>query len=149
MTNTELLQDTDLCWLAGLFEGEACFFPRTKSYPTGISIQMTDEDVIKKVCYLLKAQYCKPSKQEPHHKQTYKTTIRGKKAVDIMLQLLPLMGERRSQKIKECIQSYLEKEVGKETRLREIKELRVKGMHPKEIGKIYGISHWRVYQLTR
>ncbi len=68
-----MLQNNDLYWLAGLLEGEACFFPQTDKYPVGFCVETTDEDIIKRVCSLLGSTYCKPTKRQNHHKQSYKT----------------------------------------------------------------------------
>jgi hypothetical protein len=144
-----MLQEKDLYWLAGILEGEGYFYSQTDKYPLGIAVEMTDLDIIERICKLLKTKYCCPKKREEHHKQSYKVVLRGKKAIAVMILLLPMMGERRSEKIRECIQFHLEKEVGRNNRIEEIKKLRNEGVHPKDIAKIYGISHWRVYQITR
>lgn len=145
------LQEKDKYWLSGLFEGEATFFAQTEKYPLGLCIQMTDEDIIKKVCEIIGTKYYMPTKPKEHYKQTYKTNLRGKPALNIMLQILPLMGERRSKKIKECVASHLEKPRGKISieQRKDIINLRKKGVQIMELAEKFNISKWRIYQILR
>lgn len=94
----------DICWLAGLFEGEACF-----GYYSGkltISIQMTDEDIIAKVSSLVDVPYSKVVRDNVKHKPCYCLTIRSAKAAYMMKLILPFMGIRRSSKINEVLVIY-------------------------------------------
>jgi hypothetical protein len=145
------IHDEELYWLAGLLEGEACFYPQTEKYPVGLSIESTDEDIIERVCQLFNTKYCQPSKRQNHHKQSYKTALRGKDAIHVMKEILPIMGKRRSQKITECINSYQPKLIGILTpeEILEIKRLHSIGMKVKDISKLFPVTHWRIYQLVR
>lgn len=151
MKHTTRLQERDLYWIAGLFEGEASFYPMTDKYPLGFQIEMTDLDVIEKICNIIGTKYCLPKIRESHHKQSYRTTLRGLPALNIMIQILPIMGNRRTIKIQECIQSYLPKKRGKLTES-QINEIRLRGLageKAKNIAVDYDVSFWRVYQLIR
>ncbi len=144
------LQESELYWLAGLLEGEAYFHPKTDKVSVGIAIEMTDEDIIQRVCKLIGNTYCKVKKREIHHKQAYKTTIRGRRAFELMLIIQPIMGERRKQRIQECIDSYIPKKRGISDEIKlEINKRVNSGEKVKDIARDYPISYWRIYQLVR
>lgn len=146
-----MLQEKELYWLAGLLEGEASFLEQKEGRYVSISLEMTDEDIIKKVAKIFNVRYSKPSKREPHHKQSYKLLFRGSRAVEMMKQLQPLMGIRRSEKIQECIDSFkirTKRKIEKENYYRVV-ELYNNGTRVEEIGRIFGITKWRVYQIIR
>lgn len=145
-----MLQEKELYWLAGLLEGEGYFQTKKKTSPL-IALEMTDEDIMKRVCSLIGTSYCKPKVRKPTHKQSFKTTLKGAKAIDLMKQILPIMGERRAQRIRECIDSYTLAPKGLITlsQKEEIINRFKNGEKPKDIAKDYPISHWRIYQLVR
>jgi len=70
-----------------------------------IKIGMTDRDVIEKVADLFGIEYIAEIDREDY-KTSYKVQVRGTKAMDLMRELYPLMGERRQQQIDEAINSY-------------------------------------------
>lgn len=78
-----MLQEKDLYWLAGLLEGEGYFQPKRKSSPV-IALEITDEDIIQRVCKLIGTTYCKPKIRKQTHRQSFKTTLKGKRAIDLM-----------------------------------------------------------------
>lgn len=103
------MRDTDLAWLAGLLEGEGCFFFGKKvsrrvgvRLPPVVKIQlkMTDLDVVCRAAALMGARdpitYSKPTVAG---KPIYECFVSGVAAKDIMFLLLPHMGERRTEKI--------------------------------------------------
>jgi len=99
MTNLEL------AWLAGLLEGEGSFLLKKDKYPL-ISIEMTDEDVIRRAAVLLgrpeSVLACQPRAVD--HKPTWRVAVQDQTlAASLMMTLYPLMGERRRSKIKEVL----------------------------------------------
>ena len=96
-------------WLVGILEGEGSFIKPIPSRPNdpAIQIEMTDEDIISKVSKLFKKKYCKIAPRKEHYKSSYRAESRGKKAVKLMKELYPHMGERRKSQIKEAITVYL------------------------------------------
>lgn len=98
----------DLHWLAGLLEGEGCFVyfrtPYQQDRP-GIQLKMTDEDVVERAAKLLNAPSVRPQ-DRPDRKRTFVCAITGEPAAEMMRQLLPLMGERRSAKIREVLDEW-------------------------------------------
>jgi hypothetical protein len=100
----------EVIWLAALLEGEGSFaFMSARSgspYITPrISVGMCDQDVVEHVARLLgaKVHVCKG---QYGGKPVYRTSSYGLKAIWIMQQVLPYMGERRSAKIQEIFDAW-------------------------------------------
>lgn len=98
------MTDADLHWLAGLLEGEGSFMlasskkaDRRYFYPR-IVVNMTDLDVMERAAHLLG---CKLQALPlmPGRKQAYRAQRWGSAAAKLMLELRPLMGERRRRQI--------------------------------------------------
>jgi hypothetical protein len=105
----------DIYWLAGIIEGEGCFSPALRAkWPEyrnpRIRIEMTDKDVICKASMILHgsikiSQNAWASKRNGHQIK-YTVEVTGKPAMDWMIMLYPMMGERRQAKIKEVLAQY-------------------------------------------
>lgn len=97
----------NLFWLAGLLEGEGSFCSGPPSNPNCpfISVQMTDEDIIEKVSLIFGVKYSSSKPRKAHHKVTYRTTLKGKRAIELMKVLKPFMGIRRQSQIDNAINS--------------------------------------------
>ena len=97
-----------LHWLAGLLEGEGSFMPPSPSAPklVRINITMTDKDVIEQVAKLVGVKYIhKRTPTNENWKPSYRITILGTRAVNLMVLLRALMGERRKQQIDKALAS--------------------------------------------
>jgi hypothetical protein len=99
------MADNELYWLAGLLEGEGCFSNRSDRYCSPlIQLVMTDRDVVVRAARAMGAHKvieCKvPRKAD---KKIYRTNVYGSTALQLMRDLLPHMGERRSAKILEIL----------------------------------------------
>ena len=101
------MKHDDLLWLAGLLEGEGCFYMRGRNRPAGLCVrlQMTDKDVVERAAALLDAKVYERGPRGSHS-TIWGFWVGGPKAADIMARLLPLMGVRRSSKIQELLQAY-------------------------------------------
>lgn len=101
----------DLHWLAGYLEGEGTFHAAGTKKPDGMyptfAIQVTsvDEDVIQRVASLFEREYG-PVKNYVYEKsipgvkqQQYRARVYGEHAINLSLELLPLMGNRRREQI--------------------------------------------------
>jgi hypothetical protein len=99
------MDEQDLHWLAGLLEGEGSFLKPSPSEPKlpRITIEMTDEDVIRKVAGLFEVKYYATLRRSDGRKVTYKVQVKGGRAVSIMQRVFPLMGIRRKQQIMNVI----------------------------------------------
>lgn len=108
----------DIYWVAGLIEGEGCFYLRKrtvegkrtqyrhKRYPL-ITVGMTDRDVIDKLASFWDVTV-RTTYRYGNEKTYYTTVIGGKKAIGWMMTLYPLMGKRRREKIREVIKGWKE-----------------------------------------
>lgn len=91
----------DLIWLAGLAEGEFCFDVHRGKYPR-VRVGLTDRDITGRAATIMGVGVRLSLKRYPN-KPTWHAEVSGPRAADIMRQLLPLMGARRSAKIAEIL----------------------------------------------
>jgi hypothetical protein len=104
----------DICWLAGLLEGEGCFSLQQRTDgghgPSSITIKvkMTDQDIIERAATLLgtKVHERETWDRGKQTKTTYTTVLGGTWAASWMMTLYPLMGTRRREKIRECLVAW-------------------------------------------
>lgn len=96
-----------LGWLAGLLEGEGSFKwkkrPGREAQPQ-ISIQMCDEDVIRRLAAVWNSAVARREPKHSHWSPSWETSIGGRKAFLVMRAVLPIMGERRAAKIREIME---------------------------------------------
>jgi len=108
------LTETDIAWIAGLLEGEGYFgidnrskdrYEVSNTPPSPfIKISMVDEDIIERLSQLLDKSYFSPTRKTVTGKQVYTLHIGEKEKVLFVLQkILPYMGARRGERIKESI----------------------------------------------
>lgn len=97
-------------WLAALLEGEGCFSIHNKGKyrPTlTVGLKMTDRDVVETTCkftnYSNNKIHVIKHPKNPKWKITYGTSWTSSNAERLMRRVLPYMGERRSNKIEECL----------------------------------------------
>ena len=101
-------------WLAGLLEGEGCFHlgrirnERAKRWYAEPKIQlvMTDEDVLRSAAALLDATVTVPNWKLKSGKTAYRAVLYGPHAIGWMMTLYSLMGNRRKEKIRECVSAW-------------------------------------------
>ncbi len=91
---------TDWAWVAGLLEGEGCFsFTGAGRFPR-ITLQMTDEDIIKRVADYFDVSYGHRPAKTSKHKDVYQLAItKTSKLIDCYTNLYPFLGKRRRQKL--------------------------------------------------
>jgi hypothetical protein len=87
----------DLLWLAGLLEGEGSFDAHRGRYPR-IRLAMTDRDIVGRAASLMDSKIRLALHPAPAQ-ATWHTEISGERAAEIMRDILPHMGTRRSGKI--------------------------------------------------
>lgn len=98
----------DVTYVAGLLEGEGCF--QFSNSPT-IRLSMTDKDIVTKARNLMKVDriiyaHKSDSVSRNRWKQKYTLTLHGNIAIQWMMTIYSLMGERRKAKIKEIIYAW-------------------------------------------
>jgi hypothetical protein len=100
-----------LGWLAGLLEGEGCFY--IHGHLAAIRLNMTDRDVVARAAELWGTnvrteQRTKTNHRPLHYKPLHCTSIAGPPAIQWMLRLRHLMGSRRRSKIEQVIREWSE-----------------------------------------
>lgn len=97
-------------WLAGLLEGEGCFYagPPSSRSQMGVSVQMCDRDVIERAARLMGARYIyeRRAGADRGWRPTHTATVVGYRATTLMRELRPLMGARRKEQIDRALASY-------------------------------------------
>ena len=98
-----------LHWLAGLFEGEACFNKPLPSNPNlrRIALNMTDKEIVERVAHIFGVSAVYVSPRKAHWNPTYLFALIGKRALELMELIYPLMGQRRQQRIAYLLDSYV------------------------------------------
>lgn len=110
LTDMRDMTETDLHWVAGLLEGEGCFhFTMRPNFRFVVKCNMTDEDVIRRLHAVVGA----GNVRGPLAKRTQTGTLgkpqwlwtlgRTQGADELLPLLLPLMGARRSDKMREIL----------------------------------------------
>lgn len=108
------ISQTDLAWLAGLLEGEGYFGIDNRSanrYETSttpakpfIKLAMTDQDIVEKVSTMIGKRYFIAGRPTAAGKTVYILHIGARETVKpILLGILPYMGQRRSERINQCL----------------------------------------------
>ncbi len=89
-------------WLAGLLEGEGCFIFGNTLH---ISLQMTDRDVVETAHRIMESHGKISTVDYPRlgTKPCYRFCVCGKKAVSVMVDIYPWMGDRRREKIADIL----------------------------------------------
>ena len=123
------MQIHEAAWLAGLLEGEGYFQvtkPR-KHHPSQslIRLGMTDRDIVEKASSILNVPM--GEKIYPNKKNVYSFSLSRKDDVEkVLLQILPFMGKRRSERIGELLYNISQRrrsivEIGNEDKVRAAK----------------------------
>jgi hypothetical protein len=99
----------NLSWLAGLFEGEGCFYTHITLGPR-MEIAMTDHDVLLKAAKFLGNNVCGPYTYKAHRergdKDIFRISLTSSRAIGWMMTLYTHFGERRRAKIREVVSEW-------------------------------------------
>ena len=95
----------DIYWLAGLLEGEGCFYARESNPRPRIILGMTDLDTVSRAKSILGKSGLSPVPRAGN-KTMYYLTVCGKPAIGWMMTLYSLMGSRRRSKIRDIISRW-------------------------------------------
>jgi hypothetical protein len=107
-----MISIAQLHWVAGLIEGEGCFWQR-RNGEILVQVLMTDGDVIGRLQVILGFGTLS-QKRLPSGKIAYQwASRRQEQTAGLMMTLLPLMGARRSDKIRECLKAWKKKPLNK------------------------------------
>lgn len=98
-----IASDLDVAWLAGLLEGEGCFWFGDRGRVV-IRLAMTDLDVVERAAAIMGGVIEKPRlPKEANRKIVYACRVSGDDAIAWMTRLRPMMGKRRQAKIDEVM----------------------------------------------
>jgi len=106
----KLLKTSKLAFLAGVFEGEGSMGywsngPNRKRIEC--SVTMSDKDIVERFKTFFDCGYIIEKKQqEKHHKICWCWTLTGWKALQVLEQMLPYFGSRRSKKYYDMVKSF-------------------------------------------
>jgi hypothetical protein len=109
-----LSEKEKLIFLAGVFEGEGTMGYWKNGVRNGkirkriqCSVKMTDKDIIYRFMNYFNCGYVSEMKQrEDHYKICWSWTITGSKALQVLEQMLPYLGLRRSKKYHDMVKSF-------------------------------------------
>ncbi len=92
-------------WVAGLFEGEGTI-PKRADGRLQVSLRMTDRDVVERFAELVdypKERIAVVVKKKEHYADQYACRLSGAHAVDFILSIYDLMGERRKARMLDAL----------------------------------------------
>lgn len=108
------MDQTDIAWAAGLFEGEGTWIvrsPKGRGNPTVvITLQMCDRDVVERFAAIMGCGKVtkgdRREEQNPRHRAIWRWgTAKRADCLRIARMLLPYLGERRTAKAREIIEA--------------------------------------------
>lgn len=140
-------------WLAGLLEGEGSFMKGSpsKSNQPVVSIEITDEDTANRVGKIFETKVYYLASRNKKWKPTFALRLRGKRAVELMKKLFPIMSKRRKEQINRAILSYVDLSSKKGIILKENKKEiinRLKNHEKvKDIARKFKVGESAIYKL--
>jgi len=107
-------EDHKIAWLAGILEGEAHFSLERdqKGFHNctiiRIVLRMTDGDVVQRAADIMGSRVSRhrPASLKSHYKDQFWTKVSGQKAANILRQILPFMGARRTARINGLLMAW-------------------------------------------
>lgn len=96
---------SDIYWLAGLLEGEGCFTYDKNTSKTQIQLSMMDSDTVLKAAKIMNNRNVHTYFRDGV-KDVYRFNVYANLAIQWMMTLYPLMGERRRKKIEEILSRW-------------------------------------------
>lgn len=116
--NAGLWNVRNIAWLAGLLEGEGCFYSRRRGkdgVALGIALTMTDEDVVRHAatvggCGIISGPW---KSKHAHHKPFWRWTVsRQRDAYAVAVAVYGFLGSRRRSAVRDIIVRYAERARG-------------------------------------
>ena len=116
MINRDFTEEVDWVWLAAIIDGEGWIgirndARRRKTGLPGLTVHMTDEDVVIQVAKAFGCNVTTPANRNkpPHFKPVYSAQITGSRVPAILERIKPYMSKRRTQRIEDIITLYKER----------------------------------------
>lgn len=135
--------DTDVAWAAGLFEGEGCIHNRS-SHSIAVSINMTDLDVLEKISSIYDGKVTPLKTRQEHWKPSWIWCLYGGNARDFLLDIMPYLGARRTERASKALDRYSSMQDHREEKMalrRKILDMYDTGMYTeREVGELTGTN---------
>lgn len=96
------MKTRDVCWLAGIVEGEGYIGIATSKSPV-LQIYMTDRDVLDRVAVLMGGRVSGPYARLDKRQSIFKVALYGNRAASWLMTLYPQLGVRRRQAVRETL----------------------------------------------
>lgn len=98
-------------WLVGVCEGEAYFGYSTSKKSPQLQLEMKDEHVIARIAALFGMSYGRRDRraERPDTSVTYRVSLSGRRALQVMKRLQPYLSPRRSRAI-QAVEDYYVKD---------------------------------------
>lgn len=101
-----MITTNQISWIAGILEGEGCF--HFNGVTPAISLRMTDRDVVVKARDIINSKIKVHVRERPFPRKTvYEILIGSNTAIQWMMTVYSLMGERRKSKIRELLKTWI------------------------------------------
>lgn len=98
-----MITTNQINYVAGLLEGEGSFIQRESGSSALITIGMTDLDVIRRLLNIIKPNATISATDRGEYKTLYSFAVGGTLAIQWMMMLYPLMGDRRKTRIRRIL----------------------------------------------
>lgn len=139
-------------WLAGLIDGDGCFYQSNGR--AKIQIKMVDKDIVERASKILDGKvYSSKNKSNKNWQKIYTTWVSNNKALIFMQTLKPYMSIRRQQKIDEilkiCNESYKSNRLITCVETIEKIKLENKTVSCRKLAPKYGVSHEAIRWIVR
>lgn len=141
-------------WLAGILEGEGSFMAGSPSTPrmSKIALRMSDRDVVERAAKIFGVAVTKNIPRQAHYKPMFQLKLSGKRAVEWMVILRPLMGIRRQGQIDAAIKAYYDRQTGRvklrDKDLDQIKLMLLQKQTHTSIAKKFGVTRSHISHIA-
>lgn len=131
------IEENELYWLAGIWEGEGCFTLNGTCPVTHMT--STDYDLALYISSSLSCSLYVHNEAHDNCKKAWRAYMSGEKAIEFMLLLKPLLFSRRQKRIDEIVQGWnpTKTKLSNAEKMK-IKDLSRAGLTQTEIGEVVG-----------
>lgn len=100
-----MAREIDIAWAAGVIEGEGTF-GISNEHVLSVTVRMTDKDVVERLHSILGGRFYGPYKEVSRNKPIYTWALRRREElIPVLREILPFMGDRRTARIMELLDS--------------------------------------------
>jgi hypothetical protein len=105
MNHGGIMNQVDMAWAAGLFEGEGCFFFEPRRAGQGAKLAMTDEDIVRRFADIVGiGRIFSYQPKRANEKRVYTWAVYSFEHTQAIIAMLwPWLGERRRAKARDLL----------------------------------------------